>query len=52
MVRKGYRSITVPEDVYRMIDELRKKYRMTGIELIREALILYDEIMEKCRKIR
>jgi len=52
MVRKGYKSITVPEDVYRMINEMRKKYRMTGIELMRESLILFDEIMERCRKIR
>ena len=52
MVRKGYRSITISEELYRTINELKKKYRMTAIELIREALTLYDEIMERCRKIR
>jgi len=52
MVRKGYKSITIPEDLYQMINELKKKYRMTSIELIREALNLFDEIMERCRKIR
>ena len=52
MVRKGYRSITISEELYRTINELKKKYRMTSIDLIRDALTLYDEIMEKCKKVR
>jgi len=52
MGREGYKSITISEEVYQLLIKLKKKYRMSNIELIKTALEFFDEIMEKCRQIK
>lgn len=52
MGRKGYKTISISEEVYELINELKKKYRMSTIELLKTALTFFDEVMDKCREIR
>ena len=51
MPREGYRTISVTEDVYELLNNLKKKYGIRGIELIRRSLILFDKIMEGLKEI-
>ncbi|RLE89267.1 MAG: hypothetical protein DRN04_16505 [Thermoprotei archaeon] len=52
MGRKGYKTISISEEVYELINELKKKYRMSTTELLKTALTFFDEVMDKCREIR
>ena len=51
MPRPGYRSISISEDLYELIDSLRRKYNMSAIDLIKTALEFFDEVVEKVEKI-
>ena len=51
MPRPGYRVITISDEVYELISKLRKKYRISSIELLKTSLKLFDEFMEKCEQI-
>mgnify|MGYP000032265880 CR=1 FL=1 len=46
MPRPGYVSITITRDVYEIINELKRKYNVTTIDLIKNSLLLYDKFNE------
>ena len=52
MPRPGYRSITITDEVYELIEYMKKKYRLSTIELIRVSLKFMDEIIEKSEQIK
>jgi len=52
MPRPGYRSITITDEVYELIEYMKKKYRLSTIDLIRVSLKFMDEIIEKSEQIK
>ena len=51
MPKPGYKVITVSEEIVRLLDKLKAKYNRTGIKILRDALILYDNVMLLARKL-
>jgi len=52
MPRPGYRSITITDEVYELIEYMKRKYRLSTIDLIRVSLKFMDEIIEKSEQIK
>jgi len=51
MPRPGYKTISITQDVASLLDSLKRKYGISGIELIRRSLIIFDKVMEGLKEI-
>lgn len=51
MPKSGYKVITVSEEIVDLLNKLKSKYNRTGIKILRDALILYDNVMQLARKL-
>jgi len=51
MPKPGYKVITVSEEIADLLDRLKSKYKRTGIKILRDALLLYDNVMELAKNL-
>jgi len=49
--KPGYKVITVSEEIADLLDRLKSKYKRTGIKILRDALLLYDNVMELAKNL-